>query len=196
MPTPQALKDAWDEARSQTERGDPEDALKTMRSAWDTHGKDADDHRTWTIVADAEAKIAGESTRPKDYRKSIMHYEKALDKGAGKDVRRQMNKVRADMDERGIGMGSFRLFDDGSPTIYGVFALFAVGMLLLVSLRYVDGGLDLSSIFATDDDDDSNSVFSDDSYESDSSFDSYVSTYSNDCFEPSEHENSLLNIYG
>lgn len=45
-----------------------------------------------------------------------------------------------------------------------------------------------------DDDDDSNSVFSDDSYESDSSFDSYVSTYSNDCFEPSEHENSLLNI--
>jgi cyclophilin family peptidyl-prolyl cis-trans isomerase len=153
MPTPQALKDAWDEARSQTERGDPEDALKTMRSAWDTHGKDADDHRTWTIVADAEAKIAGESTRPKDYRKSIKHYEKALDKGAGKDVRRQMNKVRADMDERGIGMGSFRLYDDGSPTVYGVFALFAVGMLLLVSLRYVDGGLDLSDIFASDDDD-------------------------------------------
>ena len=47
--------------------------------------------------------IAAESTRPRDYRKSIKHYEKALDKGAGKDVRRQMNKVRAEMDERGIG---------------------------------------------------------------------------------------------
>ena len=51
-----------------------------------------------------------------------------------------------------------------------------------------------SNGYDDDDDDDSNSVFSDDSYESDSSFDSYVSTYSNDCFEPSEPENSLLNI--
>ena len=124
-----------------------------MRTAWDDHGKNADDHRTWTIVADAEAKIAGESTRPNDYRKSIKHYEKALDKGAGKEVRRQMNKVRAEMDERGIGMGSFRFIDDGSPTVYGVFALFAVGMLLLVSLRYVDGGLDISSMFGSDEDD-------------------------------------------
>tara|TARA_B100000073_G_C23737501_1_gene572705 strand:+ start:273 stop:635 length:363 start_codon:yes stop_codon:yes gene_type:complete len=45
-----------------------------------------------------------------------------------------------------------------------------------------------------DETNDSNSVFSDDSYDSDSSFDSYVSTYSNDCFEPNEDENSLLNI--
>ena len=153
MPTPKALKDAWEQARSLTEDGDPEEAIKMMRTVWDEHGKNADDHRTWTIVANAEAKIAGESTRPSDYRKSIKHYEKALDKGAGKEVRRQMNKVRAEMDERGIGMGTFRFVDDGSPTVYGVFALFVVGMLLLVSLRYVDGGLDLSSIFATDEDD-------------------------------------------
>ena len=127
MPTPKALKDAWEQARSLTEEGDPEEAIKMMRTVWDEHGKNADDHRTWTIVANAEAKIAGESTRPSDYRKSIKHYEKALDKGEQEEVRRQMNKVRAEMDERGIGM-AYSIVDDGSPTVYGVFALFVVGM--------------------------------------------------------------------
>ena len=87
-----------------------------------------------------------------DYRKSIKHYEKALDKGAGKEVRRRMNRVRTEMDERGIGMGGFRLVDDGAPTIYGIFAIVVVGMLLLVSLRYTDEGLNLSSLFNNDED--------------------------------------------
>ena len=152
MPTPQALKDAWEQARSLTENGDPEDAIKLMRTAWDDHGKNDDDHRTWTIVADAEAKIAGESTRPNDYRKSIKHYEKALDKGAGKEVRRQMNKVRAEMDERGIGMGHSDLLMIALNCLRCL-CVFCCGMLLLVSLRYVDGGLDISSMFGSDEDD-------------------------------------------
>ena len=93
------------------------------------------------MVADAEGIQASSTGKPGDYRKSIKHYEKALDKGAGKEVRRRMNRLRTEMDERGIGMGGFRLVDDGAPTIYGIFAIVVVGMLLLVSLRYTDEGL-------------------------------------------------------
>ena len=73
----------------------------SLRSAWNTHPKDADVHQTW-VWLQAEGIKASSTGRPGDYRKSIKHYEKALDKGAGKDVRRRMNRVRTEMDERGI----------------------------------------------------------------------------------------------
>ncbi len=161
MPTPTEVKDAWEKAKESIDSGDYEAALVVLRSAWDKHAKEADVHQTWSLVADSEAIKASSSGRPSDYRKSIRHYEKALDKGAGKEVRRRMNRVRTEMDERGIGMGGFRLVDDGAPTIYGIFAIVVVGMLLLVSLRYSDEGLNLSSLWNNDDSDQSNITGSD-----------------------------------
>ena len=152
MPTPSEVKDAWEKAKESIDSSDYEAALGALRTVWDTHAKEADVHQTWSLVADAEGIKATSTGRAGDYRKSIKHYEKALDKGAGKEVRRRMNRLRTEMDERGIGMGGFRLVDDGSPTIYGIFAIVAVGMLLLVSLRYSDEGLNLSSLFNNDDD--------------------------------------------
>ena len=161
MPTPTEVKDAWEKAKESIDSGDYEAALVVLRSAWDKHAKEADVHQTWSLVADSEAIKASSSGRSSDYRKSIRHYEKALDKGAGKEVRRRMNRVRTEMDERGIGMGGFRLVDDGAPTIYGIFAIVVVGMLLLVSLRYSDEGLNLSSLWNNDDSDQSNITGSD-----------------------------------
>ncbi len=152
MPTPQEVKDAWENAKESIDSGDYEAALSTLRNAWNAMQKNADVHQTWSLVADAEGIKASSTGKAGDYRKSIKHYEKALDKGAGKEVRRRMNRVRTEMDERGIGMGGFRLVDDGSPTIYGIFAIVVVGMLLLVSLRYTDEGLNLSSLFNNDND--------------------------------------------
>ncbi len=152
MATPQEVKDGWSNAKESIDSGDYEAALGTLREIWSKHSKKSDVHQTWTLVADAQASKAAATGKPADYRKSIKHYEKALDKGAGKEVRRNMNRVRSEMDERGIGMGGFRLVDDGAPTIYGIFAIVVVGMLLLVSLRYMDEGLNLTSIFSNDDD--------------------------------------------
>ena len=152
MPTPQEVKDGWSNAKESIDSGDYEAALAILREIWGKHSKQSDVHQTWTLVADAQASKATATGKPSDYRKSIKHYEKALDKGAGKEVRRNMNRVRSEMDERGIGMGGFRLVDDGAPTIYGIFAIVVVGMLLLVSLRYMDEGLNLTSLFSNDDD--------------------------------------------
>ena len=156
MPTPQEVKDAWKNAKESIDSGDHEAALSSLRNVWGSHPKDADVHQTWSLVADAEGIQASSTGKPGDYRKSIKHYEKALDKGAGKEVRRRMNRLRTEMDERGIGMGGFRLVDDGAPTIYGIFAIVVVGMLLLVSLRYTDEGLNLSSLFNNDEETDQN----------------------------------------
>jgi cyclophilin family peptidyl-prolyl cis-trans isomerase len=147
MATPQEVKEGWSNAQESIDSGDYAAALSSLREIWASNSKDADVHQTWSLVADAQASKATASGRSGDYRKSIRHYEKALDKGAGKDVRRRMNRVRSEMDERGIGMGGFRLVDDGAPTVYGIFAIVVVGMLLLVSLRYMDEGLNLSDLF-------------------------------------------------
>ena len=98
-------------------------ALSSLRNVWSSHPKDADVHQTWSLVADAEGIQASSTGKPGDYRKSIKHYEKALDKGAGKEVRRRMNRLRTEMDERGIGMGGFRLVDDGAPLSMGYLQL-------------------------------------------------------------------------
>ena len=156
MATPPEVKEGWSNAQQSIDSGDFEAALSTLRDVWSQNPKRADVHQTWTIAADAQGVKATATGRAGEYRKSIRHYEKALDKGAGKDVRRRMNRLRAEMDERGIGMGGFRLVDDGAPTIYGIFAIVVVGMLLLVSLRYSDEGLNLSSLFNQADDQDQN----------------------------------------
>ena len=152
MATPPQVKEGWSNAQESIDSGDYEAALGSLREIWSSHSKDANVHQTWSLVADAQASKATASGRAGDYRKSIRHYEKALDKGAGKEVRRRMNRIRTEMDERGIGMGGFRLVDDGAPTVYGIFAIVVVGMLLLVSLRYMDEGLNLTDLFNSGDD--------------------------------------------
>ena len=78
MPTPQEVKDAWENAKESIDSGDHEAALSGLRNVWSSHPKDADVHQTWSLVADAEGIKASSSGKPGDYRKSIKHYEKAL----------------------------------------------------------------------------------------------------------------------
>ena len=79
MPTPQEVKDAWENAKESIDSGDHEAALSGLRNVWGSHPKDADVHQTWSLVADAEGIKASSTGKPSDYRKSIKHYETKLE---------------------------------------------------------------------------------------------------------------------
>ena len=143
-PEPQSVEEAWKEAETHLEEGDPEAGLKSLRSVWKADKKDADVGRTWAIAGDLKTALAEKSEgnlRKKHYRAALDHYDQSLNKEPNKEVRRRMNQVHASMDELGITRGGFRLIDDGAPTVWGLGAIVVSAMLFLVSLKYYPDAL-------------------------------------------------------
>jgi len=138
---PSGLKDAWESAEKQIDAGEYDDALKTLRESWSEHGDKADHANTWTLVGDAKQALAEGSTpiNRKMLRDANNSYQSALKKDPKhRNARRASNALQAKMDGLGIRTSSLpKLIDDGTPTIYGLFSIMLVGMLILTSIKYM-----------------------------------------------------------
>ncbi len=138
---PSGLKEAWESAEKQIDAGEYDDALKSLRESWSEHGDKADHANTWTLVGDAKQALAEGSTpiNRKMLRDANNAYQSALKKDPKhRNARRASNALQAKMDGLGIRTSSLpKLIDDGTPTIYGLFAIMLVGMLILTSIKYM-----------------------------------------------------------
>ena len=138
---PSGLKGAWESAEKQIDAGEYDDALKTLRESWSEHGDKANHANTWTLVGDAKQALADGSSpaNRKMLREASKAYQSALKKDPKhRDARRASNALQAKMDGLGIRTSSLpKLIDDGTPTIYGLFSIMLVGMLILTSIKYM-----------------------------------------------------------
>tara|TARA_B100001750_G_scaffold247900_1_gene275508 strand:+ start:2884 stop:3957 length:1074 start_codon:yes stop_codon:yes gene_type:complete len=138
---PDAVKEAWEEAGKQIDSGLNDEALETLRAAWEEHGDSANHANTWKLVGDAKQAIA-QSTEPvskKMLREASNAYQSALKQDSKhRDARRASNAIQIKMDGLGIRKSTLpKLVDDGTPTIYGMIAILVVGMLILTSIKYM-----------------------------------------------------------
>lgn len=137
--TSATVKEAWENAEAQVAKGSHEEALDTLRKVWGEEG--ADVARTFRIAGDAKAGMArkaGAGARSM-WREAISHYDKALAKNSNdKQARRARNSLLAEMDGLGIRAGgALLLWDDGAPTMTGIFAMLVAGMMFLVALKVI-----------------------------------------------------------
>ena len=138
---PEGLKETWEEAESLIAANSFDEALESLRKAWSEFGKDANHANTWNLAGDATRGKAADSeqTNRKLLRKAHEHYQMALKLNPKhREARRSDNALLIEMDGLGIRATSLpRLWADGTPTVYGLFAIVVVGMLMLTSLKYM-----------------------------------------------------------
>ena len=154
---PDALKDVWEDAEKQIDSGLNDEALETLRNAWEEHGGAADHANTWKLVGDAKQAIAdsSEPVNKKMLRDANKAYQSALSKDSKhRGARRASNAIQIKMDGLGIRKSSMpKLVDDGTPTIYGMLAILVVGMLFLTTIKYmpeIKNALNLNSESSND----------------------------------------------
>jgi peptidyl-prolyl cis-trans isomerase B (cyclophilin B) len=149
---PEGLKTAWQKAEEANAEGEHDQALEILRGAWAEFPEEADHATTWFHAAEAERAIstAGDKPDRKLMRKAHDHYQKTLKHDPKhRAARRGDNALLVAMDGLGFRATSMpRLWADGTPTMYGIFAIFVVGMLMLTTLKYlpeIKAALSLSS---------------------------------------------------
>ena len=154
---PDALKDVWEDAEKQIDSGLNDEALETLRKAWEEHGDAADHANTWKLVGDAKQAIAASSepVNKKMLREANKAYQSALSKDSKhRGARRASNAIQIKMDGLGIRKSSMpKLVDDGTPTIYGMLDILVVGMLFLTTVKYmpeIKSALNLNSESSND----------------------------------------------
>ena len=132
------LKDSLEKAEKLIEKGKFDNALSLLREA-DSQGENSE---TWKLAGDAKLGLAriSDSSKPKSlYRQARSHYYRALKIEPGsKKTRSSLDGLLNEMQNRGISQTSLpQLFNDGTPTIYGIIVLPIAFLLILAAVKLI-----------------------------------------------------------
>lgn len=136
----EAMAKSWKEAEKLLAKGKTSEALSILRKI-DPDGKEA---TTLRLAGESIYKQAAKTGSKTEYRKAANLLMEAVKiNPRDKTANALLNQILNEMQNKGISVSRIpRLFNDGTPTPAGLFAIFVVFLLLIASIQFLQTSSD------------------------------------------------------